>query len=118
MVKSHVLCEPGFHCGSCTCELGTKEMLAPGTRALPGTTGGVTLARIGGNGTVLPSVPIRIAVSGAVPLFPLQGLVGSGLLSMGEKGARHRRLCPKPTAWRVSMAVCTPFKRSEKCQYP
>src|SRR5215472_10407920 len=102
MVTSQVSCEPGFHCGSCTCELGTKGIFAVGTSELPGTTGGVTVAAIRGKAMLPGSTPTRNAFVGSLP--PLPGQVALVV------GARHSRLCPKPTACRGSMVVCTPFK--------
>src|SRR5919197_1474834 len=114
MVKAHWLCEPGLHCGSSTCELGTKATLPPGTRGLPwpATTGGVTDDGRVGNVIALPSIPTRKALDGVVPLLPLQSTAVPEL----REGPKHKRLCEKPSACRVSMAVCTPFKRSKKCQ--
>ena len=86
-------------------------MLAPGTRALPGTTGAVTLAGTGGIVNVLPSAPMRKALAGLVPLFPLHSGPPPGF-SVGAIGARQSTLCPNPTDCKVSTAVCTPFKRS------
>ena len=55
MVKSHWLCEPGFHCGSSTCELGTNGN--GGGVPAPATTGGVIDEKRVGKMTVLPSMP-------------------------------------------------------------
>src|SRR6266571_6495205 len=110
MVKSHWLCEPGFHCGSSTWELGTKAMLPLGTRGLPAPAiaGGVMEEGNVGNVIPLPSIATRNAFDGSVPLFPLQSTAEPAV----REGPRHNRLCAKPIACRVSMAVCTPFKRS------
>src|SRR3989442_11285905 len=106
MVKSHWLCEPVFHCGSSTWELGTNGN--GGGVPTPATTGGVIDEKRVGKVMVLPSIPTRNAFDGSVPLFPLQ----SAAVPAVREGPRHNRLCAKPIACRVSMAVCTPFKRS------
>src|SRR2546423_14934000 len=98
MVKSHVSCEPGFHWGSCTWELGTKGILEPGTRALPGTTGGAMDCAIAGKIIVLPFFPTRNAVVGSVPPLCLQSPLGEVVMPAFTPGPRHSRLCEKPTA--------------------
>ena len=74
----------------------------------PATTGGVMDEKRVGKMMVLPSMPTRKAVDGSVPLLPLQSAAAPAV----REGPRHNRLWAKPSACKVSMAVCTPFKRS------